>query len=72
MDVHIHAARAQQSRIKPVLMVGFEYNDPNTSWPIKVRELEDGPVVEMQEVEQTLQRPARVHKTPKYLKDYIT
>ncbi|KAL9433184.1 hypothetical protein AB3S75_028076 [Citrus x aurantiifolia] len=42
------------------------------SWPIKVRELEDGPVVEMQEVEQTLQRPARVRKTPEYLKDYIT
>lgn len=36
----------------------------DTSWPIKVRELEDGPVVEMQEVEQTLQRPARVRKTP--------
>lgn len=45
---------------------------PDTSWPIKVRELEDGPVVEMQEVEQTLQRPARVRKTPEYLKDYIT
>ncbi|KAH9696347.1 hypothetical protein KPL71_023143 [Citrus sinensis] len=28
----------------------------DTSWPIKVRELEDGHVVKMQEVEQTLQR----------------
>ena len=46
--------------------------DSDTSCPIKVSELEDGPVVEMQEVEQTLQRPARVRKTPEYLKDYIT
>ena len=44
----------------------------DTSWPIKGRELEDVPVVEMQEVEQTLQRPAHVRKTPEYLKDYIT
>ncbi|KAL9450635.1 hypothetical protein AB3S75_012375 [Citrus x aurantiifolia] len=44
----------------------------DTSWPIKVRELGDGSVVEMQEVEQTLQRPARARKTPEYLKDYIT
>ena len=46
--------------------------DSDTSWPIKVRELEDGPVVEIQEVEQTMQQPARVRKTPEYLKDYIT